>query len=94
MRLVCPAMIFSTPYDDLLKELLLHLIERAFKLILPVMIRKRFSLLQTKQNIKYGLVRMYVTPHRISWIIFTSDLVISYADKLLVFRLVQIVLLL
>ena len=29
-----------------------------------------------------GLVRMYVTPNRISWIIFILDLVISYTDKL------------
>ena len=62
--------------------------------ILPVTIRKRFSLLQTTEDINFGLVRMYVTPYRIFWIIFTSDLVISYTDKLLVFRLVQIVLLL
>ena len=43
---------------------------------------------------KFGLV--YVTPYRIFLIIhvFTSDLVISYTDKLLVFRWVQIVLLL
>ena len=70
------------------------------------------SFLQTIEDINVGLVRMYVTLYRISWIIFriwvliasfpdlctlltfTSDLVISYTDKLLVFRWVQIVLLL
>ena len=62
--------------------------------ILPVTIRKHFSLLKTIEDINFGLVRMYVTPYRISWIIFTSELVISYADKLLVFRWIQIVLLL
>ena len=62
--------------------------------ILPVTIGKRFSLLQTIEDIYFGLVRMYVTHYRIFWIIFTSDLVISYKDKLLVFRWIQIVLLL
>ena len=33
------------------------------RLILPVMIRNRFSLLQTKEGINFGLVRMYVTPY-------------------------------
>ena len=37
---------------------------------------------------------MFVTPYRIFWIISTSDLVISYTDKLLVFRKLQIVCLL
>ena len=31
-----------------------------------------------------------VTPYRISWTIFTLDLVINYTDKLLVFRWVQL----
>ena len=92
----------TTLPHNLIKVKLLDLIKRAFKrsskmkvrFILPVMIRKRFRLLQTIENINFGLVRMYVTPYRISWIIFTSDLVISYTDKLLVFRWVQIVLLL
>ena len=56
------------------------------RFILPVTIRKRFSLLQTIEYVKFGLVRMYVAPYRIFWIICTSDLVISYTDKLLVFR--------
>ena len=97
---------FSTLYTilthDLIKEKLLNLSERAFKIsskkkvriILPVTIRKRFSLLQTIEDINFGLVRIYVTSFCIFWIIFTSDLVISYADKLLVIRCVQIVLLL
>ena len=64
------------------------------RVILPVTIKKRFSLLRTIEGINFGLVRMYVTPYRTFWKIFTSDLVISYTDKLLVFRWVQIVLLL
>ena len=44
--------------------------------ILPVAIGKRFSLLQTIEDIHFGLVRMYVTHYRVFWIIFTSDLVI------------------
>ena len=63
------------------------------RFILPVTMRKRFSLLQTIVGINFGLVRIYVTPYRIFLIIFPSDLVISYTDELLVFRLVQIVLL-
>ena len=62
--------------------------------ILPEIIRKRFSLIQTIEGINVCLVRMYETHYRIIWIIFTSDLVINYTDKLLVFQLVQIVLLL
>ena len=58
--------------------------------ILSVTIGKRFSLLQTIEDIHFGLVRMYVTPYLIFWIIFTSDLVISYTDKLLVFQWVQL----
>ena len=38
------------------------------------------------------LVRMYVTPYRFSWTIFILDLALSYIEKLLVFRWVQIVL--
>ena len=48
------------------------------RVILPVTIRKRFSLLRTIEGINFGLVRMYVTPYRFFWKIFTSDLVISY----------------
>ena len=81
---------------------MIELIECAFKkifknegtLYLACKDEKSFSLLQTIEDINFGVVRMYVTPYRISWIIFTSDLVISYTDKLLVFRLVQNVLLL
>ena len=46
------------------------------------------------EDITFGLVRMYVTPYRISWTIFILDLALSYTDKLLVFRWVKIVLLL
>ena len=95
---------FSTLYTtlphNLIKEKLLDWIDskRSSKIkvrfILPVTIRKRFSPLQTIEDINVGLVRTYVTPYRISWMIFTSDLVISYTDKLLVFRWVQIMFLL
>ena len=37
--------------------------------IVPVTIRKRFSLLHTIEDINFGLVRMYVTPYRIFWIL-------------------------
>ena len=47
-------------------------------LILPVSIEKRFSLLQTIEDKHFGLVRMNVTPYRIFWIIFTSDLEMLY----------------
>ena len=101
-----PTYDFSTLYTTLthilIKEKLLNLIEPAFKrsskmnvrFILPATIRKHFPLLQTIAGINFGLARMYMTPYRIFWIIFTSELVISYTDKLLVFRWVQIVLLL
>ena len=98
---------FSTLYTtlphNLIKEKLVDLIERAFKkvlqkmkvhFILPVTIGKRFSLLHAIEDIHFGLVKMYVTLYRIFWILFTSDMVIVYTDKLLVFRWVQIVLLL
>ena len=100
MRLVCPLIFFFTIYTtlpcNLIKVKLLDLIEHAFQkikvhFILPATIRNRFSLLQTIEDINFGVVRMYVTPYRISWIIFTSDLVKMYTDKLLVFRWVLIV---
>ena len=58
-------------------------------------IRKRFSLRQTIiEDITFGLVKMYVTPNRFAWTIFILGLALNYTDKLLVFRWVQIVLLL
>ena len=90
----------TLPYNQILEKLV-DLIERASKcskmkvrFIMPVMIGKRFSLLQTIVDILFRLVRMYMTHNRIFWIIFTSDLIISYTDKLLVFQCIQIVLLL
>ena len=93
---------FSTLYTtlphNLIKEKLLGLIERTFykrkvSYSLLVMIRKRYSRRQTIiVDITFGLVRMYVTPYRFSWTIFILGLVLSYTDKLLVFRWVQIVL--
>ena len=88
---------FSTLYTtlphNLIKKKLLDLIERSGPSIkrkvsytLLVMIRMRFSLLQTIiKDITFGLVRMYVTPYRFSWTIFILGLALSYTDKLLVF---------
>ena len=45
------------------------------RFILPETIRSRFSFQQTIEGINFGLVRMYVTHYRISWIIFTLDIV-------------------
>ena len=95
---------FSTLYTTLphnpIKEKRIDLIERTFykkkvSYTLLVMIRMRFSLRNTIiEDITFGLVRMYVTPYRFSWTIFTLGLALSYTDKLLVFRWVQIVILL
>ena len=95
---------FSTLYTtlphNLIKEKLIDLIKRPFyerkvSYTLLVMIRKRFSLQKAIiEDITFGLVRMYVTPYRFSWTIFILGLALSYTDKLLVFRWVQIVLLL
>ena len=95
---------FSTLYTslphNLIKEELIDLIERPFNerkvsYTLLVMIRKRFSLRKAIiEDITFGLVRMYVTPYRFSWTIFMLGLALSYTEKLLVFRWVQIVLLL
>ena len=49
-----------------------------------------FSLPLTKVGIHFGHVRMYATPYPISLIIFILDLGLSYTDKLLEFRWVQI----
>ena len=72
---------FSTLYTtlphNLIKEKLLDLIERTFykkegKLYIACNDKKAFfSLLQTiKEDITFGLVRMYVTPYRFSGTIF------------------------
>ena len=101
MGLVCPLMIFLLfiPHNPIIRKKFLHLIKGAFKkifnnegmLYLACNNKKAFSPLQTIEGINFGLVRM---PYRIFWIIFTSDLVTSYTEKLLVLRWVQIVLLL
>ena len=95
---------FSTLYTtlphNLIKETLLDLIERTFsekdgKLYLTCSDKKAFSLRHTIiEEVTIGLVRMYVTPYRFSWTIFILGLALSYTEKLLVFRWVQIVLLL
>ena len=85
----------------MIKEKLLDLIEWTFyknkgKFYIACNDKKAFSLLQTiiLEDITIGLVRMYVAPYRFFWIINISNLVLSYTDKLLVLRWVQIVLLL
>ena len=62
------------------------------RFILSVTIGKRFSILQTIEGINFGLVRMRVSPYRMFWIIFSFDLVLSYTEKVMVFRWVQILL--
>ena len=93
--------LYTTLSHNLIKEKLLDLIERTFykkegKLYIACNNKKAFfSLLQTIiEDISFGLVRMYVTPYRFSWTIYILGLALSYTDKLLVCRWVQIVLLL
>ena len=93
---------FSTLYTtlphNLIKEILLDLIEWTFKralktmvhFILNVMTERFLSLPLTKVYIRFGHVRMCATPYPISWIIFVLDLGPSYTDRLLEFRWVQI----
>ena len=93
---------FSTLYTtlphNLIKEKLLDLIERTFyktegELYLACNDKKAFFTSKDHYKIiKFGLVRMYVTPYRFSWTIFILGLALSKTDKLLVFRWVQIVL--
>ena len=95
---------FSTLYTtlphNLIKEKLLDLIEWTFykkegKLYLACNDKKAIFTSKTIiKDITFGLVRMYVTPYRFSWAIFILGLALSYNDKMLVFRWVQIVLLL
>ena len=105
MRLLCPLIIFLLfiPHypHNLIKEQLIDLIERAFK----VFYKNEGTLHRACNNKKAFLTS---TDHRgytlwscqnvcdalLYLLIFTSDLVISYTDKLLVLRWVQIVLLL
>ena len=63
-------------------------------LILPVTKDRLSSLLKTQNDINFGLAKTCVKPKYTFWVIFISDLALSYTDKLLVFRWVLIVLLL
>ena len=93
---------FSTLYTilphNLIKEILLDLIEWTFKTALKTMVHfishemteRLFPLPLTKVGIHFGPVRMCVTPYPISWIIFVLDLGPRYTDRLLEFRWVQI----
>ena len=93
---------FSTLYTtlphNLIKEKLIDLIERTFykkegRQYIACNDKKAFSLRKTIiKDTTFGLVRMYVTPYRFFWTIFILGLALSYIDKLLVFRWVQIVL--
>ena len=95
---------FSTLYTtlphNLIKEKLIDLIEwtlykKEGKLYLACNDKKAFF---TSADYYKGYhlwsCQMYVTPYRFSWTIFILGLALSYTDKLLVFRWVQIVLLL
>ena len=98
--LVCPFTIFRLriPHNPIiqLKKIFLIQLNGHSKgkvcFILPVSIEMLFSLFLTKGGINFGHVRMNVTLYRIFWITITLDLLLIYA--LMVFRLVQIVLLL
>ena len=48
------------------------------RFILFATIRKRFSLLQSIEDINFGLVRMYVTPYRT----FLDNIYIRFGNKL------------
>ena len=95
---------FSTLYTtlphNLIKEKLIDLIERTFykmegKLYLACNDEKAFfTSADHYRGYHLGLIRMYVTPYRFSRTIFILGLALSYTEKLLVFRWVQIVLLL
>ena len=63
-------------------------------LILPVTKDRLSSFLKTQNDINFGFAKTSVKPQYTCWIIFISDLALSYTDKLLVFRWVLIVLLL
>ena len=60
--------------------------------MLPVAKDRLSSLLKTHSDVDFGLARTSVGPWCTFWMIFILDLALSYADKLLVFRWVLIVL--
>ena len=71
-------MLSNTLPDNVMKNFLIYLsvpskstTKMKAHFILPVTIRKRFSLLQFIEDIHFGLFRMYVTPYRIFWILLT-----------------------
>ena len=96
---------FSTLYTtlphNLLKELLLYLIEHAYKkfyknegTLYLAAFNDKIAFFTSTDHRGLGLVRIYVMPYQLFWMKLTSDLVISYtlSDKLLVITWVQIVL--
>ena len=95
---------FSTLYTTLphklIKEKLLDLIERTFyekegKLYLACNDKKAFfTSAEHYRGYHLWSCQNVVTPYRFSWTIFILGLALSFTDKLLVFRWVQIVLLL
>ena len=101
MRQVCSTYDLSTLYTicthNLIKATLLDSIERIFKKKLKtegtlyIACNDKKAFFTPSDHRGFGLVRMYVMPCRIFWMLFTLDLVLSYTDKLLVFRLVHII---
>ena len=93
---------FSTLYTtlphNLIKEKLINLIEWTFKRegspYIACNERQAFFTSEDTKRYKFGLAKTSVKPYYTFWIIFISDLALSYTDKLLVFRWVLIVLLL
>ena len=71
--------LYTTMPHNLIKEKHIDLIERAFKKIfknegtLYLACNDKIAFFTSIEGIHFGLVRMYVAPYRIFWIIFTSD---------------------
>ena len=82
--------LYTTLSHNLIKEKLIHLIEWTSKREGSPYIA--CSLLKTQNDINFGLAKTSVKPQYTFWILFISDLALSYTDKLLVFRWVLIVL--
>ena len=60
--------------------------------MLPVTKDRLSSLLKTQNDINFGLAKTSVKPWCAFWVVFVLDLALSYADGLLVFRRVLVVL--
>ena len=93
MRLVFLLFDPTSPHNLIFLKKLLDLIERPFQKIFKNE-GMRYLACNDKKTFFTSTDHRGYKPYRIFWKIFTSDLVISYTDKLLVFRWVHIVLLL